>query len=47
MAGKVKKFFKWTGIALGTVIILSGAFVYHEWNADNRSMQITFTTGHF
>jgi uncharacterized protein (DUF885 family) len=34
MAGKVKKFFKWTGIALGVVIILGGSFIYHEWNAD-------------
>ncbi len=34
MAGKVKKFFKWTGIALGVVVILGGSFVYHEWNAD-------------
>ena len=34
MAGKVKKFFKWTGIALGVAIVLGGSFVYHEWNAD-------------
>jgi len=34
MAGKVKKFFKWTGIAVGTGLILFGAFAAHEWNAD-------------
>lgn len=34
MAGKVKKFFKWTGIAVGTGLVLFGAFAAHEWNAD-------------
>jgi len=34
MAGKVKKFFKWTGIVLGTGVVLFGSFVAYEWNAD-------------
>ena len=34
MAGKVKKFFKWTGITFGVALVLGGAFGYHEWNAD-------------
>ena len=34
MAGKVKKFFKWTGIVIGAGLVLTGSFAAHEWNAD-------------
>ncbi|MEE8295050.1 MAG: DUF885 domain-containing protein [Sphingomonadales bacterium] len=34
MAGKVKKFFKWTGISVGALIIGASAFGAHEWYAD-------------
>lgn len=34
MAAKVKKFIKWVGITIGVLVILGGAFIYHEWNAD-------------
>ena len=34
MAGKVKKFFKWSGIVVGAGLVLGGAFGAHEWYAD-------------
>lgn len=34
MAGKVKKFFKWTGISVGALLVGAGAFGAHEWYAD-------------
>lgn len=34
MAGKIKKFFKWTGIVLGVTLVGAGAFGAHEWYAE-------------
>ncbi|NMH65074.1 DUF885 domain-containing protein [Shewanella salipaludis] len=31
---KIKKILKWTGIGLGSVLLLGASFAYHEWTAD-------------
>ncbi|MDH3337737.1 MAG: DUF885 domain-containing protein [Gammaproteobacteria bacterium] len=33
MAGKIKKFFKYTGLTFAVVLVLAGSFAAHEWYA--------------
>ena len=33
MAGKIRKFFKYTGLTFAVVLILAGSFAAHEWYA--------------